>query len=107
MSISHLKKQYLNGRSVFGRNTLDHYCMNATENQMIYRTDVLSSGWNYHKGKGYALSINLTPYTNISSTVKKCKDIVDNSSHIYWFCIFHIRKSNNGKIPNQSNIILV
>ena len=67
MSISHLKKQYLNGRSIFGRNTLDHYCMNATENQMIYRTDVLSSGWNYRKGKGYALCINLTSYTNISS----------------------------------------
>ena len=52
MSISHLKKQYLNGRSVFGRNTLDHYCMNATENQMIYRTDVLSSVWNYCKARG-------------------------------------------------------
>ena len=102
MSISHLKKQYLNGRSVFGRNTLDHYCMNATENQMIYRTDVLSSGWNYRKGKGYALCINLTSYTNISSTVKKYKNILDNSSYIYWFCIIHIRKSNN-----RSNIILV
>ena len=58
MSISHLKKQYLNGRSVFGRNTLDHYCMNATENQMIYRTDVLSSVWNYCKAKeGYLVCI--------------------------------------------------
>ena len=89
MSISHLKKQYLNGRSVFGRNTLDHYCMNATENQMIYRTDVLSSGWNYRKGKGYALCINLTSYTNISSTVKKYQNILDNSFYIYWFCIIH------------------
>ena len=43
----YLKKYQSQGKAIFGRNTLDHYCMNATENQMIYRTDVLSSVWNY------------------------------------------------------------
>ena len=88
----------IKGWCILGRNTLDHYCMNATENQMIYRTDVLSSGWNYRKGKGYALCINLTSYTNISSTVKKYQDKLDNSYYIYWFCITNIRKSNNDKL---------
>ena len=52
MSISYTSPIYEECTWSLGRNTLDHYCMNATENQMIYRTDVLSSVWNYCKARG-------------------------------------------------------
>lgn len=55
---------------ILGRNTLDHYCMNATENQMIYRTDVLSSVWNYCKAKVYMYNPTLNTKEKLYITIK-------------------------------------
>ena len=68
MSISYTSPMYEECTWSLGRNTLDHYCMNATENQMIYRTDVLSSVWNYCKPKKGILCI-IQLQTQIASFV--------------------------------------